>query len=252
MIDFVDVIRSRTADMAVVLDDLDPATRIRTCPGWSAADLGYHLFEVQTYWTAIAEGVDDIGEEWEPHRPARNDLPDALVAASLRLCAAIEAADPSEPLETWAGPQPPSWLARRQAHEVLIHGADATIAAGGTPEIGTDLGRDGVEEVLEWHHGPAPEWADWEPTAAIALVQADGPGRWRMEWGRLQGSSPASGVDYDLEMAAAAVEGPTSATVEASAGVLDLWLWRRADVDAVSVTGDIDLVERIFEGLAID
>ena len=61
MIDFIEVIRSRTADMAAVLDGLDPDTRIKTCPGWSAADLGYHLFEVQTHWTAIAEGADDIG-----------------------------------------------------------------------------------------------------------------------------------------------------------------------------------------------
>ena len=36
--------------------------------------------------------------------------------------------------------------------------------------------------------------------------------------------------------------GRTTATVTAPAGLLDLWLWRRAQVDDVETAGDLDLV----------
>lgn len=251
MIDFLNVIKERTADMAEVLAATDPTTPVPSCPGWTASDLGKHLYEVQCYWAAVAEG-SKVGAEWEPPTFDVERLPAALVAASLRLCAAIAAADPESPLETWAGPQPPSWLARRQAHEVLIHGIDAVLAAGGEPHLPRELGRDGIEEVLEWHHGPPPSWAEWQPTEAIALVESDGQGRWRMEFGRLRGTSTVTGTDYDLEMVAAAPDGDTTATVSAPAGMLDLWLWRRVGTDALEVSGDRVLVDRVYAELAID
>ena len=36
-----------------VLTRLDPGTRVPTCPDWTAADLVWHLGEVQWFWSRV-------------------------------------------------------------------------------------------------------------------------------------------------------------------------------------------------------
>ena len=254
MIDFVGVVLQSTAGVVDVLRGSDLDAPVPTCPGWSVADLGYHLYDVQTHFaTIVEEERTERGDLADAPRPPDRSLADALHAASERLGAAIRHADPSQRFHTWAGLQPVSWIARRQAHEALIHGADAAAAVGAPVDIETSVARDGIEEVMEWFHGAPPQWAEWMPSDAIGLVEAGGEGRWRLEWGRLRGTSPTTGTDYDVEMAVAAEDGPVSAVVTSGAGALDLWLWRRLPVGAVDrIEGDRELVERIYEALVID
>ena len=36
-----------------VLTGVDPTARVPTCPDWTAADLVWHLAEVQWFWTQV-------------------------------------------------------------------------------------------------------------------------------------------------------------------------------------------------------
>ncbi len=254
MIDFVEVALQSTAGVVEVLRDSDPDAPVPTCPDWSVADLGYHLYDVQTHFAVIVEEErTERGDLADAARPPDRALADALHAASERLAAAIRNASASQRFHTWAGLQFVSWIARRQAHEALIHRADAAAAVGALVEMEPDVARDGIEELMEWFHGAPPGWAEWLPSDAIGLVEAGGEGRWRLEWGRLRGTSPTTGTDYDVKMVSAAADGPVSAVVTSEAGALDLWLWRRLPMGAVDrIEGDRHLVERVYEALVID
>jgi hypothetical protein len=54
-----------------VLADCDPAAPVPTCPEWRAADLLWHLGEVQWFWgTVVRERVTgDQAEALKPPRP---------------------------------------------------------------------------------------------------------------------------------------------------------------------------------------
>lgn len=253
MIDFEDVMLRSTARVVEVLRESEPNTPVPTCPGWSLADLGHHLFVVQAFFaTIVEEERTERGDHPDRPRPPDEALADTLHAVSHRLAAAIRSADASRRFYTWAGSQPISWIVRRQAHEALIHSADAAAALGGMVDVVPDVARDGIDELMEWFHAAPPNWAEWSASDAIGIVEAGGEGRWRLEWGRLRGTSPTTGIDHDLEMAVAAPPGPVSAVVTGEASTLDLWLWRRLPMGAVDVEGDAALVERVHEALVVD
>ncbi|MDQ3358527.1 MAG: maleylpyruvate isomerase N-terminal domain-containing protein [Actinomycetota bacterium] len=72
-----------------------------SCPDWSSADLVHHLAEVQDFWSQVVRGAD--GEDaTDLPRPADDAaLPDAYDAASGRLVAALEQADPTGSCWSW-------------------------------------------------------------------------------------------------------------------------------------------------------
>jgi hypothetical protein len=72
-----------------------------------------------------------------------------------------------------------------------------------------------------------------------------------MEVGRFTGTSPHSGTTYDdaaLRLVDS-VETP-DATLRAAAADLDLWLWGRGSIDAISVEGDASIADHMREAAA--
>ncbi|NND84784.1 MAG: maleylpyruvate isomerase family mycothiol-dependent enzyme [Acidimicrobiia bacterium] len=252
MIDFATIVEHETAAMADLLESLSPEIMVPTCPGWSVADLGAHLTAVQSVFAEAVESRATEPVDVEPARPADGEIPPALRAAGRRLVAALRSAPEGAETMTWAGLQPVSWSARRQAHEVLIHHVDAKRAAGLDAAIDRELAAAGIDELAEWHHGPAPEWATWTPSRAVLVEQSDGDRAWRIERGHLSGTSPNTGASYDLTTVCFVEPGPTEAVVRAGASDLDLWLWRRLPFGAVEVDGDRALAGAVYEDLVVD
>lgn len=240
-----------------MLSGIDPATQVPSCPDWTAADLAWHLTEVQWFWgTIVGENLMDP-EGIDERRPAR---PDSLGATldlfddvSARLVAALSGTDPDAPRWTWyPSDQTAGFTRRRQAHESLIHRVDAEMTAGSSTPVDAELATDGIDEILRVMIGGIPEWGSFEPDGtALALSAHEGAG-WAVAFGRFTGTSPTTGTTYDEDVATVRI-GATDAntSIFAPAADLDLWLWGRADVSELSVEGDHKAVNRL-RALAVE
>ncbi|QNP56765.1 maleylpyruvate isomerase N-terminal domain-containing protein [Tessaracoccus defluvii] len=62
----VDVIRREAARFAHVLRDVPDAAVVPSCPGWTAADLLWHLTEVHLFWGAVVGSGPRPTSRWRP------------------------------------------------------------------------------------------------------------------------------------------------------------------------------------------
>ncbi len=226
---------------AELLAGVDPAMPVPTCPDWTAADLVWHLTEVQWFWGSIASGPILDAKEVEradadkPVRPQDYHELLALFGTSReRLATAIADGPDDTPLWSWAAEQTLGFTRRRQAHEALIHRVDAELTAGiPVQPLDPALAADGVDEVLTVMWGDVPEWANFAPSDhVIALETLDTGHAWLVRVGRFTGTSPNSGRSYDepaSEMLAVGAAEPV-AKVTGSASDLDQWLWNRGNL----------------------
>jgi len=234
-----------------------PDARVPTCPEWTGADLLYHLAEVQDFWSRVvgpSPGSGLGGGDVEPlPRPASDaELPALLQRSTSRHVAALTGRDATEPCWSWHEEgRTVGWVLRRQAHEALIHRADAELTAGRdvTP-ADPDVAADGVDEVLAVMVDGVPGWGVFTPDGATISVVVDGPGEtprsWELAFGRFTGTGPESGTAYDLDVAQLVdLPGSTTAQVAGPAWALDLWLWGRGSADGLTVAGDPALVDRL-------
>src|SRR3954452_14924942 len=159
-------IRDESQKFRDVLADCDPDAAVPSCPDWRAADLLWHLGEVQHWWTWMVEHRPKGPEEYvEPERPADYD---ALLAfydeQYTALVDALGQADPAA--EAWTLPSEHKDIAfiyRRQAHEALIHRRDAELAAHTISPFPAELAADGVDEVLDIMYSACPSWGEFSP-----------------------------------------------------------------------------------------
>ncbi len=80
-----------------------------------------------------------------PDDPAQHE---AWLKESADLVAEAVTAVGDEPVWTFTGPRPARWWARRRAHEVAVHLADAQLAAGRDVDLAPGFAADGVDEWL--------------------------------------------------------------------------------------------------------
>ncbi len=248
MLDFVAVADRETRRFIDTVRLGELGAGVPSCPDWSLADLVSHLLEVQTFWATIVEGrLDDPAEVPETFRPADEELVGALDAARQRLVRALGDADPSDRCWTWSHDQTVGFVARRQAHEALIHRVDAELGARQPhARIEPALAADGVSELLGAFMTHLPPWATFTPDGlGIHLVADDVGERWGLRFGRFEGTSPTTGSTYDLDSAVADDRAPATTRLSGSAEALDLWIWGRGAVDDLVVDGDASLVGRL-------
>lgn len=252
MIDFLAHIRSESHRFVEVLTGLEPTTPVPSCPDWTAADLVWHLGEVQTSWgTIVRERLDDPEQAAEPRRPDRyQDLLAFFRAASAALVDALADTPDDTPVWTWFdADQTVGFVRRRQAHEALIHRIDAELTAGGqVSDIDRALATDGVQEVLDWMYSAAPQWASVQMDGAIGRLGTTDTGReWLVQLGRWSGHSPHSGKTYtDKPILRIVADGQPSFEISGAARDLDAWLWNRPTLGEVSRTGNTAAFEAII------
>lgn len=241
-------------DFLTAVLDADPMAPVPSCPDWNADDLLSHLANVQHFWAHVLRNRPASPRGYtEPDRPAdRAGLEQHYRTASADLRAQLAAADDAEESWTWHDSiHTVGFIRRRQAHEALIHRVDAEQAAGRPSTIDPALAADGVVECIEWMYTGAPAWGSFTPTGErVALECNDVDVRPVIGLGRFTGTDPTSGEDRDEEdvelVSASASSDPADAVVRGTAADLDLWLWHRGPLDALTVTGD----ETVFGRLA--
>lgn len=251
MISYIEAIRNESARFAEATRLLPPGGPVPSCPDWTVADLIWHLAEVQGFWASIVEGPlldPELVERTD--RPADADLPQFFTQQSSRLQAALTSHHPDKECWSWHhSGHSVGWVLRRQAHEALIHRADAELASGDEIIIDTALAADGVDEALAViiSSEGLPQWARFEPDGSTALLQAtDVDRRWAVSLGRLHGTSPNSGETFDdpaIKLIPAA-QHPAS-RIRGTSPDLDLWLWGRGPLDRLTLEGDVDIAHRI-------
>lgn len=251
-IDYLGHLARESALFGHALDGAAADARVPTCPDWNADDLLWHLGEVQWFWgTIVREGVDADGAE--ALKPARPDTRAALMAfyltASGDLGKALSSADPQTPAWTWSDDQTVGFIARRQAHEALIHRVDAELTAGQRPSLMDPvLSADGVDEILRiMYGGDPPSWgtftADHARTVRVQATDTDGS--WLVTLGQFRGTDPDGGKSYDQPGIVVAASDPgdePAATIRGTAGDLDRWLWQRPVDTALERSGDREVL----------
>ena len=251
---FVVAIREQSERFLGVLAGVHAQAPVPSCPGWTAADLLWHLGVVQHFWADVARGAteDDVVP---PERPDDVAALRTLVARSgTELLGALVGRDPSDRTWSWH-PEGGSigWLVRRQAHEALIHRVDAELTAGlDVRPPSAELALDGVDEVLSVFIDGVPAWGTFAPDGVrVLLTSSNLSGRWLLSLGPFAGTGPDTGTAHDLDAAAVsrvpedAGAGPVDAEIAGHAWDVDRWLWGRGDDDQVEITGSLDAVRRV-------
>lgn len=208
-------------------------TPVASCPGWTVADLVWHTGEVHEFWrSVVAERWEDPSAYVEPDRPADDELVPWFRTGVQRTVEVLAAADPTEPVWTWA-PRGNSaaWVVRRMAHETAVHRWDAD----GEP-LDPELAVDGVAEFLEHVTGRPVEGA--APLGGTVHLHAtDAEGEWLV-------SEPSP----DGPLAFAVQHAKGDAAVRATASDLVLLLWRRVPLDDAArfeVFGEPEVARRL-------
>jgi len=250
---YLDHLRRDTARFAEALAATPDDAPVPTCPDWTCLDLLWHLGEVQWFWgNVVARRLRTDGDVdgVEPERPTgRTSVTQFSTSSGAALADALAVAEPSQPCWTWMGEQDAAWVARRQAHEALIHRVDAEATAGAISPLDPALALDGVDEALRLMLGGVPEWSAFtaSPGQTLRVVATDAPYSWHVMLGRFAGVGPSSGRQFDEPTLSVAPDddgsAPVSAVVSATAADLDCWLWNRPPLGAVERDGSRETLD---------
>ena len=208
------------------------------CPGWTLADLVWHLAEVQHFWAwVVRTRAPDPGSYAEPVRRPDDELLGFGLAQSAELETVLDGADPTERVWTWAPRQDVTFVLRRQAMEAVVHTADVEQVLGDVRPSPADVGLDGLDEWLEvMVPGALPDGppADAHPVVLHA-VDADA------ERTLFPGTRPfpIAALDAGVERVLFPGSRPVPiARVTGTAGDLLLAVWRRVPLEVLTVDGD--------------
>lgn len=259
-----DAITMESARIRDVLGRVEPDALVPTCPEWNADDLLFHLFEEQVFWREVftrrVRQDADAAEIEPPEEPeTRGELFALAEAATAALVEELERHEPHERAWSWASDQSAGFIARRQAHDAVIHRIDAEVAstpASGSSPVQVDLAEDGVDEVLRVYLGNVPEGVTATPRRAsgVRIVATDTGATWMVAIAHLGGTG-VDGTEYDeTSLFVAQDDTPDGrdnpvGVFSATAEDLYRWLWRRPTLTQPKRGGDVVTVAE-FERVA--
>lgn len=196
---------------------------VEHCPGWTVADLVWHVTEVHWFWARMVAGLLSAPPEDEegPDRPEPDQLISGFTAGAEHLVRVLADADPAAACWTWAPTQQNTGFVRRhQVQEAAVHHWDAEHAAGRDLALGTAMSVDAIDEFLTFSvrtvHDPAE---NPRPNLDGALVLAASDAG--IEWTVTDDNQPGT-VTFSTGSAQ-----PGLARVTGSASDLLLWLYGR-------------------------
>lgn len=137
-----------------LLRDVDDATPVPTCPGWSLKQLLRHVGRGDRWAAQIVRDrldtyLDPRSVEGGKPPPDPADAISWLQGGAQRLVDAVELSGVETPVWTFLGTRPANWWVRRRLHEVAVHRADAAIALGREFTLESDIAADAITEWLE-------------------------------------------------------------------------------------------------------
>jgi uncharacterized protein (TIGR03083 family) len=239
-------IRASAAQLADIAGTHDPSLPVPTCPDWTLRQLATHVGRVhrwaaETVSTRATERIpfESVPDGAYPSEPAERAA--WLNAGAARVITAITAAG-DEPVWAFGRQAPASFWARRQAHETMVHRADAELAVGGEVVLDAAMAADGIDEWLAMATGPRRrgDGSGALPVGAALHLQATGPGE-TDDWVI---SSTPDGLSVQRGAAGRRAFSEAGVSVSGPADRLLLVLVRRrpAADPAITVTGDAALL----------
>ena len=214
---------------------------VAACPGWTAADLAWHVGEVHHFWCWVVDSrATEPSAYAAPDRPAEDDL----VAWGRRqvdvLVQVLTAAEPTTPVWSWApGETDVAWVTRRMAHETAVHRWDAEHAAGRGWAMPPALAADGLAELFAYFTGTPMAGA--APVGGTVHLHAtdpelpDGAGEWLLD------------ADETGPIRARPEHAKGDVALRGTAADLLLALWRRVPLDDRFTTfGDLAVAARLI------
>ena len=201
---------------------------VEHCPGWTVADLVWHMTEVHWFWASMVDGLlsEPPADEEGPDRPEPGQLISRFTAGAEHLVRVLAAADPAASCWTWAPTQQNAgFVLRHQVQEAAVHHWDAEHAAGRERALGTAMSADAIDEFLTFSmctvHDPAD---DPRPNldGALVLAASDAGLEWTVTDDTLPGTVTFSTVTFSTGTAR-----PGLARVTGTASDLLLWLYGR-------------------------
>jgi len=207
-----------------------PSVPVPSCPEWDMRQLLTHIEAIHRWVTEIlrTKATARVSRTEVGGDVGFADLAAAYDAGLAALVAALEAADPAEPVWNWFAdaPAPAAFWFRRMAQETSVHRWDAEAAVGTPSAIDAALAVDGVDEYLGFVARYIALHPIEELEGALSLVADDVGASWHLDMApdRLTADAPHL----------------ARATVTAAASDLYLWLLHRTprDPSAVTVAGD--------------
>ncbi|MFV0133384.1 maleylpyruvate isomerase family mycothiol-dependent enzyme [Streptomyces sp. HMX87] len=249
---------------SVLASGADLSATVPTCPDWTLEELVRHTGQALRWveWIVRTRAQEEVPIERVPGSEgpeARGDaaaLETWLTESGEAVVAALREAGPDLRVWTWSGVDTSGFWARRMTHELVVHHADAVLAAGRPFEaVPPDVAADAVDEWLwivrllqrELPDSPARELR--LPGRSIHLHATDTPPELNAErsemgfpppegWGRLV-ELAEDGVTWRRghEKATVALRGPLTSVL--------LAFYRRIPLDSpdLEVLGDRKLLE---------
>jgi uncharacterized protein (TIGR03083 family) len=235
--DFLAAIRRESELFYAVADGADPTVGVPSCPGWSIADLAWHLGEVHWFWGTITElrATDPAAVEGaKPTRP--EGYPETLAwgrEQAERMISLLDRTDDATPVWTWSPPhQTVGFIRRHQVQEAAVHRWDMQNAATSTPPdpIDAEEASDAIDEVLAV---TLPWTVDQERplSGSVHIHCTDTPGEWLI--------NPNGRVEP--------IHAKGDVAVRGTASELLLALFERVDVDNLDLIGDQPLARELVE-----
>jgi uncharacterized protein (TIGR03083 family) len=245
---YFEVLESDTELLASTLEPLNLDAPVDACPGWSLADLGYHVGDVARFWNwIVSTGATSLDGEPEFLRPPDSQLAAWIRAGVRELVVTLRAADPAMSTWFWKADQGTvADIRRRYPHEMSLHRWDAEQATSQRTlvsepsSIAPDVASDGISELF-YFHSTHPVRGTLPPGTRVALHATDTHHSWAC-WLDDENLLRAEMVDVLV---------PAAATIRGRGHDLLLALWRRVSLDdhAFQVNGDLDTA-RAFVALA--
>ena len=229
-------------DSAAFVDACEVAgltASVPSCPGWTVADLLWHLTEVYDFWMTM---VTEQRTSWEGYERPPRPVDEALAAMCRRrrddLLTTMSAADPAMPTWTWSNDKTAGFVIRRMTQETAVHLWDATEAAGMVNPIEPTLASDGIDEFLTHFTGDVAEGA--APVGgSVHLHCADVAGEWTVK-------------ETHDGFAVAREHSKGDCAIRGTASDILLALWRREPLSACDVVGDADVAARFIAHTNLD
>ncbi|WP_329482151.1 maleylpyruvate isomerase family mycothiol-dependent enzyme [Kribbella sp. NBC_01484] len=240
-IDHLSEFERTAAEVAAVLDRVDPAAMVPNCPGWTLADLAMHLGSGQRWAASIV--LSGISQKRPEVLRTTISWSDWYAGTTAALAAALRAVDPDEPCWNFAPvDQRAGFWSRRRMHETVIHLVDAVQAeareATGLDVIPAEIAADGVDEVFGvFLPRMLARGAKPAVTRQVGVRAIDTGDEWTL--------TPVSEGDRpQVKRGKAAGEAVLSGT----AAGLDLCLWKRLPADVLEVEGDHSVAAAFLAG----
>ncbi|PZT70440.1 hypothetical protein DN402_10420 [Streptomyces sp. SW4] len=141
----------------VLASGADLSATVPTCPDWSLEELVRHVGQALRWVDLIVRtrAREEVPLDKVPGSEGPADRGDAaalqawLAEAGAQVVAALREAGPDTRVWTWSGVDTSGFWARRMTHELVVHHADASLAAGlPLAPVAAEVAADAVDEWL--------------------------------------------------------------------------------------------------------